>query len=204
MKKICLSFVFLLAAVCGFSQEQTLFSNENARIGGFGGPIFEYSTIKSDFGTAGGGGGGIVINDFFLGGFGLGGNFAETVVDNDVFDVNYGYGGLWFGYTYPSSNLVHGYVDMKLGWGGADLTEKGVGDNFEREDGDDFFVVIPQVGLELNIFQWFRINGTVGYRFSNGLDDIENLQDSDFEGVIGGLTLRFGWFAASDGDNYDD
>lgn len=196
---ICLVFVAFAAT---FAQDQTLFGS-NKVTGGFGAPIFEYSTVDGDFGTATGGGGAVVLQNFFLGGFGMGGNFGNKTIDNVRYRTELGYGGLWLGYVYPTEKLIHLYSSVKLGWGGASLDPR----DEERDQesiSDAIFVVTPELGIELNVFNWFRIAGTAGYRVVGGLEGLPQLSNEDFSNFNFGLTLRFGKFTNRDKSGYDD
>jgi len=179
-------------------RDQTIFNSPN-RVGGFGGPIFEYTGFgdNENFKTASGGGGALILGDFFLGGYGIGDiNLLETIDNNEVL-IDMGHGGLWLGITPLQHIAVHPYGSVKFGWGAADIQIDA--NNFDYYD--QFFVIHPEAGLEINIFRWFRIAGTVGYQFFNGLDNPSPLNDLDLNNLRAGLTLRFGGFGRR--SNYD-
>ncbi|RMF03850.1 MAG: hypothetical protein D6772_01570 [Bacteroidetes bacterium] len=189
--------LFLTAlAVTGLSlglsaQHETLFNNARV-IGAFGGPMWEYG-ISNGLGTSVGGGGAIVINSFFFGGYGLGSVDFEQLFDEGEVDVlDIGHGGLWFGGTYQPYHLVHLYGSARVGWGAinVDLNDS----SLRYRDVDKIFVVTPEIGLELNLTRWFRLAGTVGYRAVSGTNDNRPYKGEDFSGLVGGITLRFGWF----------
>lgn len=48
--------------------------------------------------------------------------------------------------------------------------------------------------MELNITQWFRVAGTVGYRYVDGVSENRGYASDEFNGLLGNLTFRFGWF----------
>ena len=62
-----------------------------------------------------------------------------------------------------------------------------------NNDRDAFFVAEPSVNFELNIVSFFRIDLGTGYRFIFGINK-EGLDDKDFSGIAGLLTLKFGKF----------
>jgi hypothetical protein len=186
----CLSMLGLAGWVS--AQDQALFDNVDV-VGGFGGPIFEFGQVVNETGGAAGGGGGVVINNFFLGGFGMGvADFSDVEVDGKPYEVGMGFGGIWMGYTPFSSKVIHPYTSLRLGWGGASLYPQDSEPDNYPETG--IFVVTPELGLEVNIFQWFRIGLTGGYRMVNGANELPGISDSDLSSFTGGLTLRFGWF----------
>lgn len=194
MKKLIFSFVLSFIALTTFAQHETLFNKAKVR-GGFGGPIYTTSLKK---GVSPhymvGGGGAIIVNNFFIGGYGLGSvDIEKVIVDEDIDILEIGHGGLWLGATFPAYKVVHGYASTRLGWGAMNL-------EFDDPDGNPFVdadrirVIEPEVGLELNVFQWFRVAGTVGYRWTTGVREQGNLSAKNFSGAFAGLTLRFGWF----------
>ncbi len=206
MKKLVLIFCIGLFAFTAFAQDGD-FDNEKARkrnynqrhetlfnrahvIGGFGGPIFEYSNFGDNFEVSAGGGGGLIIDNFFIGGYGLG-SVDNSILENDWESLEIGHGGLWGGYTLNPYKLVHLYSSVKLGWGG--LKIKFEDDDFDYQDA--IFVATPELGAELNIFRFFKIGFSGGYRFVSGIDsDLSGYEKGDFNNFVGTLTLRFGAF----------
>jgi hypothetical protein len=53
------------------AQQETLFGNVDVW-GGFGGPIFEISSIADESIVSVGGGGALIMDNFFFGGYGIG------------------------------------------------------------------------------------------------------------------------------------
>lgn len=177
----------------GFSlqaQHETLF-NKARVVGGFGGPIWEFG-LNNNLGTAAGGGGGIVINSMFLGGYGVGSlDFEEFFEEGDVDVLDIGHGGIWFGGTYQPHQLIHLYASGRVGWGAVNVDLDGPQ---PYRDLDKIFVLTPEIGVELNVTSWFRLAGTIGYRYVQGADEELGYKDEDFSGGMIGLTARFGWF----------
>lgn len=193
MKNWKLCWLILFPFSLWGQEQQTLF-DEARVVGGFGGPIMEFSTINGETGVAAGGGGAVIVNDFFIGGFGMGGAFAEQLVDSILYDVSYGYGGLWLGYTPQAHKLFHSFVSLKIAWGGTALTEDHQDFDYDDAHSDDFFTLIPEVGAEVNVFRWFRIAGTLGYRWVDGISKVPGLNDKDYRSLTGSLVFRFGGF----------
>ena len=192
MKHLLFLFTALLLVLNLQAQHETLFSKSRV-IGGFGGPILEFGNIKGEFVTSVGGGGGVIIDDFFIGGYGVGSveNLRYNFNNND-FRMDLAHGGLWLGYTPNSFRIFHPFVSTKIGWGFADFQENRIGINFTN--GDGIFVLNPEVGLELNLTKFFRIAGTIGYRWVTDVDQLQDYSDKDFTSLTGQLTFRFGWF----------
>ena len=199
MKKVFLLTTTLLLTCLLFAQDdQTLFSDVD-RVGAFGGPIFDYTSLDGDVEATGGGGGAIVLDDFFLGGYGIG----EFEVSKDFEDINrrervkFKHGGFWIGYVPAQYRVIHPYTSVKIGWGKARFREfdTSIDERINSID-DNIFVLTPEAGFEINVFSFFRIGATAHYRFVNGVDKLENFSDSDLSGFGGTLTLRFGGFGS--------
>lgn len=186
---------FLVSAPLIAQQQETLFNN--ARVtGGFGGPIFSLSNTDGQTGFGAGGGGGVVFNQFYAGLFGMGETFGPIYTDNKHLAL--GYGGLWLGYTVPTHKLVHLSASLKIGGGATGVTD--FHDDWDFDDHNDWpdavFVAVPEAGLELNVARWFRISGTVGYRWVEGFEGWSTYGKNDLNAPIYSLTLRFGGFGS--------
>ena len=209
MKKNLIVIALCLFAFEGISQVQTLFNRARV-VGAFGGPIVEFSEINGESITASGGGGGLIIDDFFIGGYGMGSfDIKDLTDDNEEIKMDLGHGGFWIGYTFRSHKLVHIFASTKLGWGGLDINIDETGYSAV----DNIFVTTPEVGIELNVFRWFKIAGTAGYRNVSGVNNnVTGKSNEDFSGLTGTLTFRFGGFGdwrrakrdRRDRDRYDD
>lgn len=190
--------VVLLAALLGLAwgafaqqKQETLFGTARIK-GAFGGPIFEWG-LNNDLQSASGGGGALVIGHAFVGAYGMGStDFSYLLETGDLGKIDLGHGGLWLGVGIPSYKLLHFYGSTRIGWGAVnfDVDDPGL----RYEDFDKVFVASPEVGVEMNITKWFRLAGSVGYRYVNGVSSIQPFNNDDLRGFTGGLTLRFGWF----------
>lgn len=190
MKNNFILLIFCVFTFQGFGQSQTLFSGVEEVIG-FGGPIVEFSGFKGEVIPAVGGGGGVFLDNFFVGGYGIGGlDFRDPAVDLENYRMKLSHGGFWLGYNHNRDKLLHVFASAKLGWGEIDVKYIGNG----TRPSDNIFVVQPEAGLEVNLFRWFKLAGTVGYRAVTGVNEIETHSNSDFSGITGALTFRFGWF----------
>lgn len=196
MKSVFFSFCLIFISVASQAQaDQTIFQNARV-VGGFGGPIFTYGNVKGHSAIGAGGGGGVVINQFMLGAFGHGESISIERPNEPNSSLALGYGGVWLGYSIPSHKAVHGFLSVKVGLGGVGI--KNTGDWWDDEDFDTYdtgvLVITPEAGVELNLFHWMRLAGTVGYRHVEGLEGVFDLNPQDFNAPIFGLTLRFGKF----------
>lgn len=190
MKYWIILAAMMLSISSVFTQQETLFKHIRVR-GGFGGPITEYS-IGNDFNTSVGGGGAIVLNSFFIGGYGLAStDFNKLYEDGDLKVLDIGHGGIWLGGTFMPHKLLHIYGSARLGWGAINIE---LDDTVPYRDLDKIFVMTPEIGLEMNVARWFHIAGTVGYRATTGVNENFGYTDEEFSGLVGAVTLRFGWF----------
>ena len=191
MNKLTLSFALFFAALsCGWSQHETLFDHARV-VGAFIAPITEYG-LRNDLNTSVGGGAALVINGVFVGGYGLASADFERIYENGELEVlDIGHGGIWLGGTFQPHSLVHLYASTRLGWGAMNID---LDDGTPYRELDKIFVATPEIGLELNVTRWFRVAGTVGYRYLTGVNENRGLRDEDFSGTVAGVTLRFGWF----------
>ncbi|MCB0638254.1 MAG: outer membrane beta-barrel protein [Lewinella sp.] len=190
MQRLLIITLFCFAGLALQAQHETLFGQARV-VGGFGGPIWEFG-LNNDIGTAAGGGGGIVINSVFIGAYGVGSiDFNQLFDEGDVDVLDLGHGGIWIGGTYRPSSLLHLYASGRIGWGALNVEFDG---NQNYRDIDKVFVLTPEIGVELNVTRWFRVAGTIGYRYLQGANEDLGYKDEDFSGTMIGLTARFGWF----------
>lgn len=180
----------MLCTMTLFAQRDNSIFNSSGRFGVFGGPIWEFSDLSINSGAARGGGGGLVLGNTFIGAYGVGEVDWRSAIDNEEVNISSGHGGLWIGYVPFQSSVIHPYISTRIGWGAADIEIDE--DNFSYND--NFFVLTPEAGLEVNIFRWFRVAGTVGYQWYNGLEDAPEIGNWDTDNLHAGLTMRFGFF----------
>jgi len=188
-------FLMLFSESSQAQQAETLFSGDVTH-GGFGGPVVKIGGVAGSTGVWVGGRGGWVINldrdhAISLGGGGYGlVTDHRSPNDNDLFALN-GYGGFEIEYTNQSTRLVHFTASALLGAGGLMLRDR----NFDdvQDDVDSYFVFEPALHAELNITHFFRIAVGASYRMTSGISRFE-FSDSDFSGLNGVITLKFGKF----------
>ena len=189
-----LIFTLLMGtSLFAFSQRpKTLIGNDPENISGFGGVIFSFMPIDGKLSTLTGGGGAVLFdNTFFIGGYGLGltGN-NDVTFEGEDFTSSFGHGGIWLGYNIKPDNLIHMGVETKLGWG--EVSTKSIASN-QTVNTDDVFIFNPQFYGEANIAYWFKVNASVGYQKTIGVDS-QFYDSTDFDGPTFGISLLFGWF----------
>lgn len=193
MKKYSLLFLGISLIIGLKAQEQdefqTLFGGETIKISGFGGPFMNFSMLDGKFAHLMGGGGGILINDFFFGGYGIGLTNSIEFQDNQN-EIGFGHGGFLLGYNFMSKKMIHPTFHMQIGWGNISEREPA---GEQVSDGDNIFVIVPTLELELNITNYFKLSAGGNYRFVAFVDEA-GYSETDFisPGVF--LSFKFGWF----------
>jgi hypothetical protein len=196
----------LFAQVEGDSTRYLL--TEKTVISGFGSPFVEFSSVDNQFAVCLGGGAAMLINQtFFIGGYfeGIVTNHyredLQTIVEAEKPKIAFEHGGIWLGYIYKHKKAIHGGLSAKLGWGEIDLKDGESGNPASDYDyRDRIFTIQPQVEMEFNMTEWFKINAGVGYRFVSGIDatyqvdgnPVDFYDTGDFNSFVGTITLVFG------------
>ena len=195
---IQLAILTLLLCFQSFAQEQTLVGNGEMSNGGFGGPVIKYTQIRNEPAVLVGGRGGWIINHTFV--IGGGGYGLVNQIEADYFTnygepyINFGYGGFELEYIIQSDQLLHFSIYTLIGAGGVNYRDDSQSSWYDWDyNNDEFFVLEPALNVEVNITSFFRINAGASYRYISGLN-YNNLQNEDFSGFSGVLTMKFGSF----------
>lgn len=175
------------------AQTETLFGNARLR-GAFAAPIVEWG-LKDGIAAAGGGGAALAIGNGFVGAYGLGStDFRQLYNTGDLESLRLAHGGLWIGGAMSAHKLIHLYGSARIGWGVLDVDlQDGPGPD-QDDFSDEVFVLTPEIGLELNVTKWLRINSAIGYRHVGGVLPGQSFNNDDLRGPIMSVTARIGWF----------
>jgi hypothetical protein len=185
-KSFFLAFLFILSASVAFSQrEETLLGQ---RSWGFSGIWGGYNHQITNFGsTEAYNQGGFFEFEF---GKSLLIGWGHYSLDNSILwkgsdqqRFNFRTNVFKLGYQFFPYKAVHPMINLDLGRGWMD---------YGTQPRDRVLVVQPAVGVEVNIFRWFRVGLEGGYRFIRNTD-IVGLSDKDFSGLYGQGTLKFGF-----------
>jgi len=176
-------------------EAETLFTGDVSH-GGFGGPAVKIGPVAGETGVWLGGRGGWIINLGPENAISLGGGGYGLVTDHEapgedgLFALN-GYGGFILEYTNKSYRMAHFTVTSLIGGGGLMLRDS----NFDdvEDDVDSYFVFEPGLHAELNVTHFFRVSAGATYRITSGINRF-GFSDSDFSGLNGVITLKFGKF----------
>jgi hypothetical protein len=105
--------------------------------------------------------------------------FAAEELSRFGFD----YGGLMLGYAPSAQKVIHPQIGLLFGGGEV---------NVDRAGSDAVWIVQPSLGVELNVFKWFRLGLEGGYRHVSNVD-IPDHSNEDLSALYGELRLKFGW-----------
>jgi hypothetical protein len=171
---------------------QTVFSSGIHRISGFGGPIYNYTTVNGDFTLMTGGGGGVLLNDFFLGGYGMANTTGINCKINGIDkELSFTHGGIWIGYSHHAKRAIHPAFFLQTGWGKIKVPSSRGSSTYDIND--RIFVINPEIEVEINIARFFRISLGANYRIVGGLDS-NSLNFTQASGPGVNLMFKFGWF----------
>jgi len=191
-------------------QQQTIFGGPFS-VRGFFELTTEVTTIRNQTAVMVGGGADVVLNHKLNIGFVGQGTVAEIKSPNLSNDgennnyINFGYGGIKIEPVIGSFKKLHLTVPMLIGGGAIIETDFNIWDEIDYHNHEDHhlnhnlqrtdavFVFQPGLNAELNLFKHARLALGAKYRFVNDVD-ISNLNNQDFEGLSGNISLRFGWF----------
>lgn len=158
---------FLLLLPLMLMADSTFFSGSNIKLGGYGGPSVKVININSKTVVLSGGSGAFAFNDnFSLGGFGYGNN------DNNHNDKNItnSFSGIIFGYNVPTTSSYSPSLSILLG--------------HSRFEGVQSTMVNINLGVQLKMFEWLRIEPNIGYAQT----------DIKLGGLAYGLNFMFGYW----------
>ncbi len=176
---LCLFFSGSLMA----QREETLFGRNGFGLtGAWGAATYNYSFFDEDYVYNRGGNFGLEFGNNFFVGYGWS-RFKEQANPEGLRNFRMRYNGVVLGISPNASKAIHPRLAMLLGGGKVFL-----------EDGDDdqVFVFQPSAGLEINVFQWFRLGLEGGYRLV-GNENIAGLTAEDISAPFAQIDLRFGF-----------
>jgi hypothetical protein len=141
-----------------------------------------------------------VINKTFViggGGYGLVTTNTITGYPNAVLQV--GYGGGELEWVFASDEAVHATAMLLIGAGSAQVrsdTASMFDDGHARSIASTtFFILEPQISVEMNLTRWFRIGAGASYRWTNGASMTPGearIDDASLRGLSGVITFKFG------------
>lgn len=179
------------------SETETLFGRE-MKIGGYGAFEMRFSQAAGDFAYFTGGRGGVIINRIFsFGGAGYGTRTNHTIsADNASAELEFGWGGVYMEYINQPHKLMHLTCSVLIGAGGASFENitKSPG-NTEKwyDESSAFFIFEPGIGMEINVWEYMRLEIGASYRLALGVD-MPHVDDNDIGGFSANIAFKFGLF----------
>lgn len=187
MKNLILAILATLICTTSiFAQkDETLFNRSGVRFTGiWGGPTLSISKIEGENAYFRGGSFGLEFNKSILlgwGGMELESDIRFEDVRNAAIDMNYK--GFIAGYAPSAYKAFHPKFTVLVGPGNL---------NVEGESTDKILVVQPSLGLEVNVFRWFRVGLNGGYRIVTDTN-VTGISNGDLTTPYGEIKFKFGW-----------
>ncbi len=175
------------------SEMKTLLS-DGARISAFGSINGGVNLFNHTYVGYIGGDGALVLNNFYLGGYGSRNvGFHEVYPEDEYYadkKLGLSQGGIMAGVSFGSKKMLQYAVGGQIGWGHLSLR-----DNTDKKilTRDRVNIFTPTFQAKLNITSYMQLCLGASYQFLIGVD-FPKLEDRDFQGLCGSISLRFGWF----------
>lgn len=171
------------------SAKESLIDLDNARVGGFGGPLFKTSQIQDEQTFEIGGMGGATFttgkHSVMLGGGGYG--LVNELSWNNGDKLEMGYGGLMLGYTYNPEALVHVDTTLLLGAGGVTAINA---DN-DISDTGSFLITELSAAVEVNLTEFLEVGLGGAYRLTSD-PSLPGLSNRDLSNPSLFISFQFG------------
>jgi len=176
-----LSFLMITLTSMHAQKDETIFNHGGIDLTGvWGGSINNLTNFSDNFDISNGGYFVFEFNkNFMIGWTGYG---SETTLQNGTL-ANIKGRDLLLGYAPNSYKTIHLTTYLQTGGGKLEIGENAT---------DQVFVMQPSIGVELNVFRWFRIGADTGYRFVTNVDT-PGFNDADLSSPYVGLRMKFGW-----------
>ncbi|MGE5479050.1 MAG: hypothetical protein ACM3U1_01330 [Chloroflexota bacterium] len=217
---LALAFTFAQSAFAQQSspdEPKTLFGSEPFKHGGYGALVTKISQVDGEVAYMAGAKGAWLVNGTFslgIGGYGL---TSRHLYDNVAFTsenwfngvpdtirrtgrLEMSWGGLQIGYINNPNDIIHLTGSVLIGGGVAAFTTRTSHMDWDDDDWDNwehkgagFYAVEPEIGLEINVVKFMRVEFQAGYRQVWGLE-LEKVNDKKLSGPTGSLSLKFGKF----------
>lgn len=169
--------------------KDALIDMDNARSGGYGGPLVKYGEMGDETAILlGGEGAGTFTtgnHSLLIGGAGYGLiNEPDWGTDQTL---DFGYGGLLIGYTHRPDAVVHVETKLLLGAGGVSLVDS----DGSSDDSGSFLVSEVTVGAEVNLTDFLEVGIGGAYRLTTD-PSLNGVEADDLSGPSLVLSFQFG------------
>lgn len=201
MKRFAVLFAFLALPLVAAAQDATLF-DDSIDHGGHGGLIVKTTPINGQAALMLGAEAVWTLdNSVYVGVQGMSVfNSVDAVrqqADGTPYLLWLNEAGVRAGYVHESSDLVHLTGGAFVGAGSMQLADRYFWTDPAAVEtyGDQqyYFIVEPEVAVELNVAPWMRAKLGASYRIVAGAEH-EGITNGDLSGPAGALTLMFGVF----------
>lgn len=196
---ITVIIIFLLSTLLYAGDEETIIG-EHYHSGGYGGPVWKFSSINDQNTFLSGGRGGWIINHMFAiggGGYSLLSDFeikdfedTDQTIEGKPLYMEMHYGGFELEFINDSDRLYHWTIHTLIGGGNAKISQH---EPLRKIESGKFFVIEPSFNIDFNINKWFRVGVGASYRLVSGLD-MNFIADKDLSELNGLIILKFGSF----------
>lgn len=167
--------------------KNALIDMQNARSGGYGGPLVKYGELGDETAIMlGGEGAGTFttgVHSLLIGGAGYG--LINEPEWNSSQTLDLGYGGLLIGYTHRPDAVVHLETKLLLGAGSVTL------DDGSSEDNGSFLVSEISLGAEVNLTDFLEVGVAGAYRLTTD-PDLNGVTGDDLSTASIVLSFQFG------------
>jgi len=184
---ISLVAVVLFNAIMLHAQrDQTLFSESGIRLtGAWAGPTVAGTLVGEDIVRQTGTSFALEFNkNLLIGWSNTTVGYPNTVGGN----IDFSYRGLFMNYSPGAYKAIHPTFGI-LGAGGRFGLEAA-----SKTEKSDIWVAQPQLGVEFNVFRWFKVGLTGGYRLAFFVgDEFENVSSKDLSEPFAALNFKFGF-----------
>lgn len=207
MKTLIILMALITAAAAAYAdsdetnqgefQPETLFGSHGVAIGAYGGPVGGAAYLGGKFYPMAGGEGGVIIDHWLIIG-GAGRGLVQPVISPSGNEIEYGWGGLMLGFIILPEDLIHPYVKAIVGGGSVNeyagnmYNGNSYNTNFIQSQG--FFSLDGEVGVQMNVCKWLRIDVYGGYHYIYGPLAFDGMTDDNFRNFDVGIKFDFGWF----------
>ncbi|MFG1495610.1 hypothetical protein ABMA57_03175 [Saccharospirillum sp. HFRX-1] len=186
MRALILLPLVAMLSLPAFAKD-ALIDMQNARSGGYGGPLVKYGQLGDETAIMlGGEGAGTFttgVHSLLIGGAGYGLINEPEWGNGQTLDM--GYGGLLIGYTHRPDAVVHVETKLLLGAGSVSLSDG------TDEDNGSFLASEVSVGAEVNLTDFLEVGIGGAYRLTTD-PDLDGVSDDDLSGASVVLSFQFG------------
>ncbi len=118
------------------------------------------------------------------------GNYSHRLIFPNEFRINYLYGSGAVGLRFINNRWIELSSLLTVGNGDM-LWERS--SNFENLFSDKFWIIKPEIRLEITPAKFTRVITGVGYQYMQGLE-LSQLENSDFSGLFIQIGLKIGYY----------